>query len=93
MKKEEKFAILADEISDLYCRKNADYGDSFGLNFDKYGIVSALIRLSDKMNRIERLILGGKQEVNDESVRDTLKDLASYALMTIIELDERKLLK
>lgn len=93
MTKYEKFDLLCNHISDMYRRKNADYGDAFGKSWEKYGITASLIRLGDKMNRIEQLTSTGKQQVNDESVRDTLLDLASYALMTVIELDERKILK
>ena len=93
MEKYEKFDELAKYISDLYRRKNQDYGDAFGKSWDEYGIVASLIRMGDKMNRIKQLTASGKQNVSDESIRDTLLDLASYALMTVVELDERKILR
>ncbi|MFQ7452881.1 MAG: hypothetical protein ACLRNQ_17455 [Flavonifractor plautii] len=30
------------------------------------------------------------EQVADESIRDTLMDLANYAIMTILEMDEEK---
>ena len=93
MTKPARFKEICDSICELYQRKNADYGDAFGKSFDEYGIVAALIRMGDKMNRIKQLTSSGQQHVNDESVKDTLLDLASYSIMTVIELDERKLLK
>jgi hypothetical protein len=80
---------LATQIADTYRRKNADYGDSFGISVRKYGIIAALTRMSDKWNRLENLILNMNQERNvaDESVLDTLLDMATYALMTYMEIE------
>lgn len=79
--------VLATEIADTYERKNQAYGDSFGRSVQKYGLISALTRMSDKFNRAEQLILGTENRVPDEALRDTLLDLAAYALMTIVEID------
>ena len=46
------------------------------------------IRLGDKLNRFKALTKSGSQQVSDESVRDTLIDLANYAIMTILEMEE-----
>ena len=86
MEKKFKHADICKELNDLYIIKNADYGDSFGKSYERYGEVMAAIRLNDKLNRFERLIQH-KSEVKDESVRDTLIDLANYAIMTIVEMD------
>ena len=77
-------------LHELYERKNADYGDSFGKSYEEFGPVMSAIRLSDKLNRFKALIKG-RQRVNDESVRDTLIDLANYAIMTIVEMDIQEL--
>ena len=42
------------------------------------------------MNRIVSLVTKDQQKVNDESLRDTLIDIANYAVMTIIEIDKKK---
>lgn len=83
---------LAD-ISNLqvetYHKKNADYGDSFKKSMDEDGILVAKIRIGDKIRRIETLTAkGGKGEVKDERVQDTLLDLANYCVMTILWLKE-----
>lgn len=81
--------LLCQEIHKTYVRKNHDYGDSFSKSFDTYGIISAMVRMSDKWNRLEELtIKNGTARVN-ESIRDTLMDLANYALLTVMELDCR----
>lgn len=90
LKKPDKFRYLCDTISDLYARKNADYGDSFGISIKKYGPIAGLTRISDKFNRLENLIVHGEQNVTDESVTDTLMDLASYSLMLVMELNDLK---
>lgn len=84
------FRELTEYMANTYKSKNRDYGDSFGASVDKYGLISALTRISDKFNRLESLILNGNNEVKDESLQDTLLDLACYSLMTIIELDKKK---
>lgn len=79
---------LADQLAATYARKNKDYGDSFGISVARYGIIAALTRMSDKWNRLENLILNeGQHEVKDESMLDTLLDLATYALMTYMEVE------
>ena len=86
-----RFSRIARELSNLYERKNTDYGDSFGRSVEKYGLISALTRISDKFNRLESLILNGEHtEVNDESLDDTLKDLAAYCIMTVVAREQQK---
>ena len=43
---------------------------------------AAAIRLSDKLNRFKSLIKSEAQ-VKDESIEDTLLDMAAYAIMTV----------
>jgi hypothetical protein len=63
-----------------------------GSNSAKYGIIAALTRMSDKWNRLEHLLLQREKNrgdfglVDDEPVTDTLLDMATYCLMTIVEL-------
>lgn len=78
---------ICDEIKALYKRKNADYGDSFHKTFVEEGMAMPRIRLTDKLERFKKLTKSGDQNVKDESVRDTLIDLANYAIMTILELE------
>lgn len=79
---------ICEELNTLYRKKNHDYGDSFHITFKKWGLPMAAIRLSDKMQRFETLIRAENQ-VN-ESIRDTLIDLANYAIMTVMELDRKE---
>ena len=85
-----KFNDITEEMNALYERKNHDYGNSFSETFRKLGIISAATRMLDKMNRIVSLVTKDQQKVNDESLRDTLIDIANYAVMTIMEIDKNK---
>ena len=84
------FKEITDEMIALHERKNHDYGNSFSETYRKLGVISATTRMLDKMNRVVSLVTKEQQQVNDESLRDTLIDLANYAVMTIMELDGEK---
>lgn len=77
-------------LRNLYDAKNRDYGDSFGKSFQEWGMPMACIRLTDKLNRLCSLTKSGEQRVQDERIEDTLRDLANYSIMTLIELERRK---
>lgn len=79
---------LCDEINNLYAKKNHDYGDSFHQTYLEEGMAMPRIRLSDKLNRFKSLTRKNTRQVEDESIRDTLIDLANYAIMTILEMEE-----
>lgn len=81
-----KFEKICEEMIALQSKKNDDYGGSFSNNVSKYGLVATLIPLSNKLNRLESLVLS-KSSPNMESLRDSYIDLACYAVMSIIELD------
>jgi hypothetical protein len=72
------------KLNDIYEAKNSDYGDSFTAVRNKYPN-AILIRLNDKLSRLEQLMSGKEQQVNDESIDDTLMDLANYAIMELVE--------
>ena len=66
-----------------FCKKNSDYGNSFEESLDNHGIVASIVRMGDKMNRLEALTDDSKtQQVGSESLLDTLEDLSNYAAMT-----------
>lgn len=87
MTKVEKHLSICNQLNAIYERKNHDYGDSFSKSFREYGMTMPCIRLEDKLNRLKALAKSGDARVDDESVRDTLLDLANYAIMTVLEMD------
>lgn len=83
---------ICEALNKLYEQKNHDYGDSFHQTFVEEGMAMARIRLGDKFSRFKTLTKleatdGDQQKVTDESIRDTLLDLANYAIMTVLEMD------
>lgn len=80
------FESVLNEMRDLHAKKNKDYGDAFHKSFEEFGVTAGVVRLNDKMERVKSLVKNGKAEVKDESLMDTLKDMASYAVMLYVEL-------
>ena len=78
---------ICQELTETYEKKNADYGNSFEISLDKHGLIAAIVRMDDKMNRVINLYKADERMVEDESVRDTLMDLANYAIMSVMWLD------
>lgn len=81
------FKEIVNEMADLYEKKNSNYGDSFGQLFDALGPISGLVPLHNKLDRATSLVKGDKN--NFESLEDTFKDLACYAIMNLIEMKSR----
>lgn len=84
---EEDYYSVVGRMKDIYAAKNADYGNSFEMTLDKYGIIGAIIRMQDKMNRIDGYYWKADEDKKvDESLIDTLEDLGNYAIMTSVWL-------
>ena len=69
---------------ELFRKKNADYGDAFAT----YGPIGVLVRIGDKISRLQNISKSGINLVQDENIRDSLLDLHNYAAMAIMLLDE-----
>lgn len=83
-----KHREICEQLNQIYKAKNKDYGNSFSKQFEEYGITSSAIRIEDKFQRFKNLIKNEAQ-VKDETVEDTLLDLANYAIMTVMELRKK----
>ena len=89
MSKIAEFKAINTEMVELYELKNKNYGDSFSKSFDEYGLTMVCIRLEDKLRRLKSLNKQDKEaNTDDESIRDTLIDLANYSVLAILELDK-----
>jgi len=71
---------------ELFRKKNQDYGDAFA----NYGVIGVLVRMGDKISRLQSITSRGITLINSESLRDTLIDLHNYTAMAIMLLDEKK---
>ena len=85
----DRFRVIAKELGDLYEKKNLAYGNSFSDTYNKLGVVSAVTRISDKFNRLCNLVKNPDIDNLGESVDDTLRDMASYCIMTVMELENK----
>jgi hypothetical protein len=71
---------------ELFRKKNQDYGDAFA----NYGAIGILVRMGDKISRLQSISSKNISLINTESLRDTLIDLHNYAAMAIMLIDEDK---
>lgn len=94
MKNEEKIELheeVCKSIHNMYIDKNNDYGDSVHDTFEKFGMDAFTVRMYDKLNRIYALTRPETEHrVSSEKIEDTLLDLANYAILAFIELQDRK---
>lgn len=79
------YYTVACEIAELLERKQADYGSN---NIAKFGTKGVLVRVSDKVERLVNLTWDNDKEPNFESVEDTWRDIAGYAILALLELNK-----
>ena len=85
----EKYKCIHHVALELFTQKNADYGDAFS----EYGPVGVLVRIGDKIKRLQTITSTGVTMIKDEKMKDTLLDLHNYsamALMLIIDDAEKQ---
>ena len=82
----EEMEKIQKEGLELFRKKNKDYGDAFA----KYGAIGVLVRMGDKISRLQSITNSSISLINSESLRDTLIDLHNYSAMAIMLLDEDK---
>lgn len=88
--KSNPFKDYTNHLADVLNQKNLAYGDSFSKSLDEDGLLVLKIRLGDKFNRISSLIKRDELKENDESLEDTLLDLAGYSILGLKYLKEHE---
>ena len=78
---------LYKHLCDVYHKKNHDYGNSFEDGLDEDGLIFAKMHLMEKYNRFKKLI-SEPNLVHGEGIRDSLLDMANYAIMTVYWMDK-----
>lgn len=94
-----RFHQLLDEVGDLHDKKQADYGrpgDPFSNvraseDFGVDGWIGCMMRANDKMRRIQTAAQGSSLE--NEGVKDSLLDIATYALIALVLFEESETTK
>ena len=84
---EELFDTILGELFNTYKKKNSDYGNTFETLFKELGAVYAYSHMYEKLMRINTLMRDlNPPKVEEESIKDSLKDLASYAILTLVQI-------
>jgi hypothetical protein len=93
-----RFLKLLEQVKEIHLAKSAGYAGrankdtwaNFRLSkaFGVSPFLGCLVRMSDKFIRIQNLVKNPENEQCGESIKDTLLDLASYALIAICLLEE-----
>ena len=83
------FRNIVNGMYDTFKAKNHDYGNSFSELFAECGMTYAYGHMSEKLKRVKSL-MSDEAKVSGESMRDSLLDLANYAILTIMELDKTR---
>jgi len=87
-----EFDEITSEMFSLFLRKQADYGPTnVGMGAEvvdtdkkvKRSLTGLSVRMNDKIQRMLNLMLNNKEPLN-ESIEDTLIDIANYAVMSLI---------
>ena len=84
------FTEIVKGMIETFVKKNHDYGNSFERSCNEEGLAAARIRLGDKWLRFKKLSKGEEALVKDESIRDTLLDMANYCVMTVMWMNNQK---
>lgn len=76
--------------NNLWLPKNTAYGDSFHNLYEDLGIISAVTQITHKYNRLKTLAKDKNNNIDtgDESIVDTLLDMANYCIMTVMEIEK-----
>ena len=87
------FRAIQDKLINIYAKKNHDYGDSFNEGCNELGVGYAFSRIFDKTKRFQTLAKGIMNnnlsiEVQDETIEDTIMDLANYCMMYLAWRDK-----
>ena len=85
-----EFLEYTNHLANILNQKNLAYGDSFTKSVDEDGLLVLKIRLGDKFNRISSLIKRDELKENDESLEDTLLDMAGYSILGLKWLKEHE---
>lgn len=95
---EQRYMDIIDKLKKTFLKKNHDYGSSVKKNYDKFesygkneGLKYVFGRIAEKHDRLENLIYGDHvNQVTDEPIEDTLLDMANYAILAAVSIQEHK---
>lgn len=81
---EEDVRIVYDELMSILLKKHRDYGPRNIADAPGGPINGLRVRIHDKVARINNLIDTGSNQPEYESMEDSFKDLANYAIIALL---------
>lgn len=74
---------LANEALAIMRKKNDGYAkaDAPYRNFEMFGLLGVVVRMSDKVSRLRSFLESGIATVQEESIEDTILDLINYSVI------------
>lgn len=84
----QRFRVITERMAQVFESKNHDYGNSFSDCVGELGIVAGFATIYNKCNRLKTLIKCADVKVSEETLADTLLDMANYCVMLKMELDK-----
>ena len=85
----DRFKEITDKMFETFKAKNHDYGSSFSNLFKECGMTYAYGHMAEKLERVKSL-MKDEAKVKCEGMKDSLLDLANYAILTVMEIDKQK---
>ena len=85
----DRFKEITDKMFETFKAKNHDYGSSFSNLFNECGMTYAYGHMAEKLERVKSL-MKDEAKVNGEGMKDSLLDLANYAILTVMEIDKNE---
>ena len=85
MNSQKEFNKIVKQLTELRAKKNHDYGDAFLKTYNQYGNKALFFDLLRKFQRLENILVNDKTiKVSDETLEDTLGDIAVMAMNGMI---------
>ena len=83
----DRFKEITEKMFETFKAKNHDYGSSFSNLFKECGMTYAYGHMSEKLERVKSL-MKAEANVKGEGMKDSLLDLANYAILTVMEIEK-----
>lgn len=83
----DRFKEITDNMFETFKAKNHDYGSSFSNLFKECGMTYAYGHMAEKLERVKSL-MKDDAKVKGEGMKDSLLDLANYAILTVMEIEK-----
>lgn len=81
---------IGEKAIDIVIKENDDCGNSYQKIRFEHGALSLIIKLKDKIYRLQNLTTNTINEPHYEKVEDTLLDIIGYCILELSCMEDRK---